>query len=406
MNINIVRKVDKNIGRVICFFLTLHRKICDLFRKNNGPYERPSKILFIKLVEQGSTVLAYPALTKAADLVGKDNVYFLVLKQYRPILDLLEVIPVSNVVEVNSKSFRKLVLSTIKALRRIRKENIDAVIDMEFFARISAIFSYLSGANKRVGLHQFNEEGPYRGNLFTHRLLYNPYVHTQILFASFVEALNHQPTPDDTPMTFEIPKITSNLPRFSPAKQEKKTLIEKIKKLNQGSLNKPVIILNPNVSDLIPIRRWPEESFVKLGKMILKEFPQATIVITGMPEEKEKADEIASQIGNTISLAGHTSLRELLTLDCIADVLVTNDSGPAHFSALTPIKAIILFGPETPILYGRKDVNAVNITPDVICSPCVNVYSQKNSPCTTGWCQTTIRVENVYNKVKDLCNSD
>jgi len=36
----------------------------------------------------------------------------------------------------------------------------------------------------------------------------------------------------------------------------------------------------------------------------------------------------------------------------ISAVLVTNDSGPAHFSAITPIRSIVLFGPETPRLYG------------------------------------------------------
>jgi ADP-heptose:LPS heptosyltransferase len=30
----------------------------------------------------------------------------------------------------------------------------------------------------------------------------------------------------------------------------------------------------------------------------------------------------------------------------LAEVLVTNDGGPAHFAALTPIDVVTLFGPE------------------------------------------------------------
>jgi len=217
-----------------------------------------------------------------------------------------------------------------------------------------------------------------------------------------VEALNHNPPPKDTPMVFDVPKITNGSPCFSPTEDEKKSLIEKIERLKQSTLNKPIIILNPNVGDVLPIRRWPEENFVSLGKMLSEEFHQATIVTTGAPEGKEKADIIASQIGNGLSLAGHTSLRELLTLYCIADVLVTNDSGPAHFSMLTPIKAVILFGPETPILYGEMTKDREIISSNLVCSPCVNVYNQRKSPCKTGICLRSIKVEVVYEKVKSL----
>ena len=62
----------------------------------------------------------------------------------------------------------------------------------------------------------------------------------------------------------------------------------------------------------------------------------------------------ASAIGaeRAVSFAGQTTLRELLTLYTIADVLVTNDSGPAHFASLTPVHTVVLFGPETPRLFG------------------------------------------------------
>ena len=402
MNLEAIRWIDKNIGRPFCFLLTLHRRFCDIFRKSIAGYEKPSKILFIKLIEQGSTVLTYPALKKAIDLAGKENVYFLVFKDNRPILDILNVISSSNIIEVDSEGICKFIYSAVRALTRIRKEHIDTVIDMEFFARASAILSYLSGANKRVGLHQFSCEGPYRGNLFTHKLIYNPYLHTRVFFASLVEALNHKPPAENTPLIFKIPKIAETYPRFSPTEDEKNSLIKRIEQLKQFPLSKPAIILNPNIGDLLPIRRWPEESFIALGKMFLREFPRATIIITGTPQEKEKADKIASQIGNAVSLAGHTSLRELLTLYYIADVLVTSDSGPAHFATLTPIKAIILFGPEAPILYGEQGKNTETVYTNFVCSPCISVYNQRKSPCTNAVCLKTIKAEDIFGKIKGV----
>ena len=396
MNPDLIRWIDKNLGRPLCFFFTIYRRLCDIFKKKSFHSEKPSKILFIKLIEQGSTVLAHSALKKAKDLVGRDQVFFLAFKKNRSILDILDMVPQANIIEINSDNFISFLYSSLQAIVKIRKEKIDAVIDMEFFSRASAMLSYLSGADKRVGLHKFTNEGPYRGDVFTHKLLYNPYLHSSVFFASLVEALNHVPKPG-CPMIFEVPEVSDALPRFSPTEKDKKDVAAK---LALPDLDKPLIILNPNTADLLPIRRWPEENFIKLGKLIQEGLPDSTILITGNLEEKQKAELIAAGIGKAISIAGSTSLRELLVLYSIADILVTNDSGPALFSALTPIKAVILFGPETPFLYGKASKNRQNISSKLVCSPCVNVYNHRKSPCKIGTCLKNIKVEDVYKKVR------
>jgi len=398
----VIRWIDKNIGRPLCFIFTVHKRLCALLKNNAHVCQKPVKILFIKLVEQGSTVLAYPALKKAADLVGKENIYFMTFKKNRPILDVLDIVPTSNVIEINSETFGEFIQSARKAIGKTRKENIDSVIDMEFFSRASAILAYLSGAKKMVGLHLFTSEGPYRGDLFTHRLLYNPYLHMKLYFTNLVEALLHDPPTGNVPLVFEAPSVDDGLPQFVPTENEKTGVIESIKQLKNGLPNNPIILLNPNVSDMLPIRRWPREHFIALGKMLLQKLPKATIIVTGGEGEKNNADRIASEIGNAVSLAGHTSLRELLTVYCLADILVTNDSGPGHFSALTPVNAIVIFGPETPLLYGVLEENVTNIVPNYACSPCVNVYNHRKSPCLTAPCLQSITVESVYTCVEKL----
>jgi ADP-heptose:LPS heptosyltransferase len=394
--------LDKNIGRPLCFFLTLLRRICCRKGSDADRYEKPSRILFIKLIEQGSTVLAYPALKRAQELAGRDNIYFLVFRENRPILDIIDAVPASNIIELNSESVMRFLASVFKALATIRREKIDAVIDMEFFARASAILSFLSGARTRVGLHMFTCEGPYRGDLFTHKLMYNPYLHTMVLFAGLVEAAYCRPPAQNAPLTFRAPRLTNELPRFTATETERNEVINRIAEIKESPVRKPIVILNPNVSDRLPIRKWPEENFVRLGTMLAGEFPEVTVVLTGTAQEKQRIDAIAHKIPGAVSLAGHTNLKELLTLYCISDILITNDSGPALFSALTPVQAVILFGPETPILYGYADERRITITADLICSPCVNVYNMRKSPCKTGTCLQSIKVEDVYRKVKGL----
>ncbi|MBW1841073.1 MAG: hypothetical protein JRI75_04705 [Deltaproteobacteria bacterium] len=114
-----LRWMDRNAGRMICFLLTLHRKLCVLLKSSAPGEKKRTGILFIKLIEQGSTVLAAPALKKAADLVGKENIFFMVFKKNRPILDILDIVPPSNIIEIEIRNFMKFVVSTINGLRTI-----------------------------------------------------------------------------------------------------------------------------------------------------------------------------------------------------------------------------------------------------------------------------------------------
>src|SRR5207248_6082171 len=171
------------IGVPLCAFLTLVRKIID----PRPPVSRqPRKILFVKLAEQGSTVLAYPAIRRATEMVGVENVYFLVFEDNRFILDVMEIIPEGNVITIATRSPFGLARSALQAVFRARKIRIDAVIDMEFLTRFSAMLTFATGAKTRVGFHTFFGDGPYRGDLMTHRLLYNPHLHTSQMFEAMV----------------------------------------------------------------------------------------------------------------------------------------------------------------------------------------------------------------------------
>src|SRR5262249_40563073 len=99
---------------------------------------------------------------------------------------------------------------------------------LEFFARFSAILAYLSGASSRVGFHPFGGGGPYRGDLMTHRLLFNPHLHTAQTFEVMVEALeipphrlptfDRPPPPADDPPPARRPRPPTRRPRPFPSR--------------------------------------------------------------------------------------------------------------------------------------------------------------------------------------------
>lgn len=75
VTISTAQRIDRWIGAPPCAVLTILRRIFE----SAGPPLPPQvrRILFIKFAEQGSTVLAYPAIRRAIDVVGRENVYFL-----------------------------------------------------------------------------------------------------------------------------------------------------------------------------------------------------------------------------------------------------------------------------------------------------------------------------------------
>lgn len=394
-----LQHTDRWIGVPLCFFLTLLRKIIEL----RPPITRqPRKILFIKFAEQGSTVLAYPAICRAAELVGRENVYFVVFEDNRFILDAMETIPEENVITIGTQSPFALVRGALWAVLRARRIGIDAAVDMEFFTRFSAMLTFLTGAQARVGFHTFFGDGPYRGDLMTHRLLYNSHLHTSQMFAAMVEALTRDPA---LLPTFDfMPPAEQNFPTFRVGPNEPAKIEELLQRENPRLGSAPLILLNPNASDLLPLRRWPALRYVELARRLLERFPALFIAFTGAPAEAGAINGLAHDVGSSrvLALAGKTTLRQLLVLYTRSEILVTNDSGPAHFASMTPIHIVTLFGPETPALFAARSPNASVLWAGIACSPCVTAYNNRQSVCRDNLCMQAITVEQVFERVADI----
>jgi ADP-heptose:LPS heptosyltransferase len=396
LDTRMLQLIDRWVGMCICGALTLIRSIGDV-RNDVQSTQKPKKILFVKFAEQGSTVLAFRAISRAIELVGRQNVYFLVFEENRFILDVMNLIPEENVVTVGHKNILHAGFSALSALKRIRQLRIDTAVDLEFFSRSSAALTFLSGAKLRVGFHTFFGDGPYRGDLMTHRLLYNPYIHTSQNFQLMVEAI--QQPPDKLP-TFDgtIPGANAVLPRYvaRPADQEE---VRSIIRREYGHPEvPPLILLNPNASDLLPLRKWPTDRYVELARRLLERFTEVTIAMTGSPNEAQPIERLAAQVDSPrcFSLAGKTTLPQLLVLYSLAELLITNDSGPAHFASMTPVTVITLFGPETPHLFRALTPRAIPIWMQLPCSPCVNAYNNRQSPCRDNVCMKSITVDHVF----------
>ena len=405
MDIRTMRIVDRWLGIPLCAGATLVRWVEDaLVRRAERPIRR---ILFIKLAEQGSTVIAVPALRRAVEEVGRENVYFLAFEENRFILDVMDLIPAENVLTIRTGGVVGTLWRTLRAVLDMRRLDLDAAVDLEFFARSSAILAYASGARLRSGFHPFGGEGSFRGDLLTHRLRFSPHIHTAPLYRLLVDALWLDGAP--LPTSSLRPAETDDTPPpFEPGEAELERVRRLLAEASGVRSPSPLVLLNPNCSDIMPLRAWPREQYVELAGRLLERYPDAHIGITGAPSEADALGAVVRQVGSPrcFNLAGRTSLRDLLGVYCLADVLVTNDSGPAHFATLTPIQVVTLFGPEHPSLFAARSPRNHVLWSGVACSPCITALNNRTSPCTDNVCMQEISVESVLEVVCRILDAE
>jgi ADP-heptose:LPS heptosyltransferase len=403
MKLRTMRAVDYWIGIPLCFLCTL---LVRVLGSRKGP-DRPKRILFIELSEMGSTVIANPALEKAKAAFGAE-MFFLIFERNADSLRLLSTIPEANIVTIRETGLARLALDSLRFLRWVRKAKIDTVVDMELFSRYSALLTGLTGARRRVGFHRFHSEGLYRGEMLTHRVNYNGHIHMAKNFICMVNALlceEEQVPYSKTHVADEeirVPVIDVS----ESDKEQMRGLVREVYPDYSPGYHR-IVLINPNSSEMLPQRRWEEDSYCNLGGMVAREWDDALVLITGSKAEREQALRMQRKVDHPrfLSFAGMHKLKALPVLYNIAKILVTNDSGPAHFSAITPIRSIVLFGPETPRLYGSLG-NTESITVELACSPCVTAANQKNSACNDPICMKMITPERVLESIRGVMNGE
>src|SRR3954464_14153023 len=68
---------------------------------------------------------------------------------------------------------------------------------------------------------------------------------------------------------------------------------------------------------------------------------------------------------------------------------------------MTDITSIVLFGPEPPALFGPLGPRTRVVRADIACSPCVNAFNHRFSPCNNNVCMQMIPVDEVFGLVRD-----
>jgi len=405
ISVNTMRAIDHWVGVPLCAVASPLVALIDSMKNvfTRGP-EIPKKLLFIELSEMGSAILVDPAMRNAQ--ARGAELYFLIFKSNRASLTLLNTVKPENIFTIDSSSLGGLIKDTLGFLWLARRHHIDTVIDLELFSRFTALLTGLCGARRRVGYHIFHGEGLWRGFMLTRKVHYNPHIHITKNFLSLIHAAFAKEI--EVPFSkIQIPDSEVRLEQaiINPAALEKvRERIEQQAKeagIEYVYGKQRLILVNPNASDLLPQRRWAQQRFSELIQSINTQYPHDLILITGSPAELAYVEKVrvVANVKNALNFAGQVTFAELPPLYTLSDVMVTNDSGPGHFSAVTPLRTVVLFGPETPALYGSIG-NSIAITANLACSPCVSAANHRKTPCQDNVCMQAITVAQVLDKVQ------
>ncbi len=400
MKLEFQRKVDRVAGPFLCWILSLF----SAGKRDTSAGIRPRKFLVILLSEMGSLVLARPMFEHIRMKYPGASVHVLLFEQNREILETIDVVPAGNILTVRSTTLTGMLLDSLRALRELRRVKIDTVIDCDLFSRISSLYSFLSGARIRVGFHPHTQEGLFRGEFINRRVLYNPYHHISRQFITMVEAIDSEKIPKvKRPVGVDDPEV----PPMNVNQDEIDGVLARFQKDFHQRDGKRLVLLYVG-GGLLPVRAWPLEYFCIVAKDLVQR--GYAVGIIGLKEDKALARKILADCrhDDCLDLTGYTrSIRELMILFHSSSLLITNDGGPGHFAAMTPLPAIVLYGPETPVLYHPLGSNSFSFHVPLSCSPCLTAYNHRNSPCDgDNVCLKSISPQAVLEKAREMLETE
>lgn len=371
LEVKLMRRVDSVVGNAICSVLAVGKRLKRPFARPRATYK---KICVMKFFGMGSIVVATPSLQALRDQFPGAEIHFVTFKQNKELLEILGLTDKDYFIDNSSP--KAFVASTLKVARELRKEECDLVIDLEFYAKFPLVLSSLGNIPTKAGFY-LNPE-PWRRELLDVPGWYNHYFHTKDIFLSLVYLLAKD---DFYYLEFSDFAAKYGYPKLTPPANIVTEVRRKLAGHGVGSSAR-VFVINPNTSpELAPeARKWPAERYGELARQLLADYPDAHVAFIGTKGEKTYVDAVTATARDprAFSIAGELSLRELLALFSITDLLVSNDSGPMHLACLVDTPVCGLFFADTPTLFAPVGSRTASVAPSLYSMPLFTVYNGKD----------------------------
>lgn len=330
------------------------------------------KMLVVKPSSLGDVIHALPFLNAVRRCFPSARIHWVVDKAFAGVLEGHQMI--EKLWVIDKDSWRKPSLKTIKELAALRaslkKEHFDIAVDLQGLLR-SALIVAASGAGIRLGLKGFKEAREGSAVFYTHSVETSKSMHAVDRYLKAAEFLG-----------CNVSVVEFPLPRH-----EAPTWFEELSKGEAFGL----VIAGARW----PTKRWPSERFGELVKRLSAD-TGVKYFVTGTKDDEALAGEIVSYSGGAgVSIAGRTTLKELIGIVGRAGLVISTDSGPMHIASALGVPVVALFGPTSPERTGPYGKSAI-VRADSKCAPC---FKRK---CADVKCMEGISVEMAYDAVKGM----
>ena len=339
------------------------------------------RILVIRLDLLGDVLLSMPAVEALRRAYPEARLMMLTLPYTAPLALLFPF--VDEVLAVDTNRIRSLRGALDPATwrqywnvyRLLRRERIDLCVSL--CGRMASFWALLSGARRTVG---------YAGEAY-------PFVLTEAVKGGrHVERMHEVEYAGRLSRQAGAPEVASHLDLPVPpaaARRVEELLLERgispadrVAMIHPGAINGSA-------------KRWPARNWaVFAGETAAR--TGARIVVTGAPSERPLAQQVVSQApSSVVSLAGATTIEELVALVARADLVATGDSAPLHLAVALRRPLLAVHGPTDPTISGpyRPVAPTYVHRRDLACSPCYTMAASAECPLGDPICMRLVSVE-------------
>jgi ADP-heptose:LPS heptosyltransferase len=386
-----MRSIDHWVGLPLCFGLGAlvslrHR----LFPRPERTIRENGTIVIVKFFGLGSIIEATPLLAAIRRRYPEGRLAFLTFPANEALLRRLNLC--TDIRVIRSRSPLGFVQDTLGAILWMQRQDVDAVVDLEFFSKFSTLLTVLGGARRRVGYHL---NAFWRRSLLTAPVYFNYYHHITDVFAQAGRYLDVA-VEDDT------------LTRV-PVDDAARTRVERTLAERGLEPGERLVGVNVNAGDMSLERRWPIASFVEVIRTLLARHRDVRVVLTGAPSEADYVGTVVAGLSEAdrarvMVTAGVWSLDDFLASFERMAVFVTNDSGPMHLAAAQGAPLVSLWGPGRPEFYAPRVERHEIIYEAYPCSPCLYMFTTfEGMWCRhEGWCMQAIAARKVMTAIEKL----
>ena len=328
----------------------------------------PERILVIKLDHLGDVLLATPVFSNLRRAYPNAELHALTGAWSRVVLENHP--DVNNVVEYNSPAFCRTgqptsLRETFNLYRQLRRQKYGLIVELRSDWR-TVWFAFLRLTPKRLSRAALQ-------------------VANKLGFAQF--SGTHETTRNlDVLRQAGIPTSVETA-IFSVTTEDKKWASDFLATY-QIDRQHPLIAIHPGSP--IALKRWMPERYAELADWLIAQ-KRAQILYVGVKDEIPITTEIQALMrGESINIAGKTTLTQLASILHTCNVFIGNDSGPMHLAAAVGTQTIGLYGPGDPTRFGPAGAKCQTIQRKSDC-PCLGTVCRYGK----SGCMSEIQVTDV-----------